>query len=428
MRSNHRWERLHQAWERRTTRPARESPKPTTHPSHSCTISSGIKTLPHHPPGMHHRWRRSNHPSISHDTSATTHGAHPIPHIPTWTSTPHRPTSRPIPTTRSIATSTTRSSTSPAASIVSSNLRPGRASRRTITSASLLNPRILLTHGLVVLHLSLTHAAHGVGRSKGHDAGAAVEQVAVHALLAGGSGARVEEIDLAVPLGLAARLLIKEPDLLDVAVLDELGLQIRVRGPPVEVPHEQGGGAGPVAAPAVADHYRAAPVVGPSLAVEPVPSARLDLVVVGRRWRGGHGRLGWRREMGRVAVGAVHGGGGHGRDARDVKDLLRLPHGRGRGERERREDLGWRRLLLRSGLVLLGRQRRRLGRGRGLGGGVEEAVPDVDVVVEVVVVVVVAVVLVDVLHGGDGLLPVEGAVPVGIHRGGGGGGGGGGKP
>jgi hypothetical protein len=57
---------------------------------------------------------------------------------------------------------------------------------------------------------------------------------------------------------------------------------------------------------------------------------------------------------------------------------------------------------------------------------VEEAVPDVDVVVEVVVVVVVAVVLVDVLDGGDGLLPVEGAVPVGIH--GGGGGGGGGKP
>lgn len=50
----------------------------------------------------------------------------------------------------------------------------------------------------------------------------------------------------------------------------------------------------------------------------------------------------------------------------------------------------------------------------------EEAVPDVDVVVEVVVVIVVAVVLVDVLHGGDGLLPVEGAVPVGIHGGGGG--------
>jgi len=69
------------------------------------------------------------------------------------------------------------------------------------------------------------------------------------------------------------------------------------------------------------------------------------------------------------------------------------------------------------GLVLLGRQRRRLGRGRGLG-GVEEAVPDVDVVVEVVVVVVVSVVLVDVLHGGDSLLPVEGTVPVGIHGGG----------
>jgi len=77
---------------------------------------------------------------------------------------------------------------------------------------------------LVILHLSFTHAAHGVGRSKGHDAGAAIEQVAVHALLAGGSGARVEEIDLAVPLRLAARLLIEEPDLLYMAVLDELSL------------------------------------------------------------------------------------------------------------------------------------------------------------------------------------------------------------
>jgi hypothetical protein len=100
----------------------------------------------------------------------------------------------------------------------------------------------------------------------------------------------------------------------------------------VEVPDEERGGAGAVAAPAVADHDRAAPVVGSAaLAVEAVP-ARLDLVVV-RRLRG-EGRLGRRREVARV--GPVHGGGGDWLDARDVW-LVRLPpHGWRRGQRERR--------------------------------------------------------------------------------------------
>lgn len=272
----------------------------------------------------------------------------------------------------------------------------------------------------MVLHLSFTHAAYSVGRSKGHHTGAAIERVTVHALLAGSSRARVEEIDLAVSLGFPARLLIKEPDLLDMAVLDQLRLQIRIRRPPVEVPDEERGSAGAVAAPAVANNDRSSPEVAPSLPVERV-SSRLDLVVGRRRWRRGDGRLRRRREMGRV--GAVLDGGGDGGDTGDV-DLLRLlPHRRQRrGQRERRGRkhlLLLRRRLLRRGLVLLGRQRRRLGLDGGLG-GVEEAVPDVDVVVEVVVVVVVAVVLVDVLDGGDGLLPVEGAVPVGIHGGGGG--------
>lgn len=275
---------------------------------------------------------------------------------------------------------------------------------------------------MVVLELSFTHAAYGVGRSKGHDTGATIEGVSVHALLAGGSGARVEEIDLAITLGFPARLLIKEPDFLDMAVLDQLRLQIRVRRPPVEVPNEERRGARAVATPAVANNYRSSPEVAPSLPVEAV-SSRLDLVVGRRRRRRGDGRLRRRREMGRV--GAVLDGGRGGADTRDV-GLLRVPHRRRRrGQRERRGRqnllllLRRRRRLLRGELVLLGRQRGRLGLDGGLG-GVEEAVPDVDVVVEVVVVVVVAVVLVDVLHGGDGLLPVEGAVPVGIHGGGGG--------
>lgn len=277
---------------------------------------------------------------------------------------------------------------------------------------------------MVVLHLSFTHAAYSVRRSKGHDTGTAIERVAVHALLAGSSSARVKEIDLAISLGFPARLLIKEPDFLDMAVLDELRLQIRVRRPPVEVPNEERGSARAVATPAVANNYRSSPEVAPSLPVEPV-SSRLDLVVGRRRRCRGDGRLRRRREMGRV--GAVLDGGRDGRDPRDV-DLLRVPHRRRRrGKRERRGRqnlllLLRRGRLLRGELVLLGGQRRRRGLDGGLG-GVEEAVPDVDVVVEVVVVVVVAVVLVDVLHGGDGLLPVEGAVPVGIH-----GGGGGGKP
>jgi hypothetical protein len=95
----------------------------------------------------------------------------------------------------------------------------------------------------------------------------------------------------------------------------------------VEVPHEERGGAGAVPAPAVADHYGPAPVVGPALAVEAVP-ARLDLVVVvGRRWWGGDGGMRRRREMGRV--GAVHGGGRDGGDSGDVY-LVRLAHGRRR--------------------------------------------------------------------------------------------------
>lgn len=48
-------------------------------------------------------------------------------------------------------------------------------------------------------------------------------------------------------------------------------------------------------------------------------------------------------------------------------------------------------------------------------GVAEEAVADVDVVVELVEIVVLAVVLVDVLHGGDGLVPVERRVAVAVH-------------
>lgn len=45
----------------------------------------------------------------------------------------------------------------------------------------------------------------------------------------------------------------------------------------------------------------------------------------------------------------------------------------------------------------------------------EEAVADVDVVVELVEIVVLAVVLVDVLHGGDSLVPVERRATVAVH-------------
>jgi len=69
-------------------------------------------------------------------------------------------------------------------------------------------------------------------------------------------------------------------------------------------------------------------------------------------------------------------------------------------------------LLLLLLVVILLRGRGVLGRRVGVA---EEAVADVDVVVELVEIVVLAVVLVDVLHGGDGLVPVERRVAIGVH-------------
>ena len=68
----------------------------------------------------------------------------------------------------------------------------------------------------------------------------------------------------------------------------------------------------------------------------------------------------------------------------------------------------WRELLVVVVVILLRGRRRRMGVA-------EEAVADVDVVVELVEIVVLAVVLVDVLHGGDGLVPVERRVAVAVH-------------
>jgi hypothetical protein len=68
----------------------------------------------------------------------------------------------------------------------------------------------------------------------------------------------------------------------------------------------------------------------------------------------------------------------------------------------------WRELLLVVVVILLRGRRRRMGVA-------EEDVADVDVVVELVEIVVLAVVLVDVLHGGDGLVPVERRVAVSVH-------------
>jgi hypothetical protein len=67
----------------------------------------------------------------------------------------------------------------------------------------------------------------------------------------------------------------------------------------------------------------------------------------------------------------------------------------------------WRELLLVVVILLRGRRRRM--------GIAEEAVADVDVVVELVEIVVLAVVLVDVLHGGDSLVPVERRATVAVH-------------
>jgi hypothetical protein len=51
-----------------------------------------------------------------------------------------------------------------------------------------------------------------------------MERVAVHALLAGSGSGRVVEVDLAVPLGLAAGLLVEESDLFHRPILAELRL------------------------------------------------------------------------------------------------------------------------------------------------------------------------------------------------------------
>jgi hypothetical protein len=110
--------------------------------------------------------------------------------------------------------------------------------------------------------------------------------VPVHGLLAGSSCARVIEIDLAVALGLAAGLLVKEPHLLDRTILDKLRFQIRVRRPPVEFPHEQRRAARavtPASSATIPDHDGAAGEV-PSRSVEPV--ALLNLVVLSWRRRG----------------------------------------------------------------------------------------------------------------------------------------------
>lgn len=120
----------------------------------------------------------------------------------------------------------------------------------------------------------------------------------VHGLLAGSGGTRVIEINLAVTLGLAAGLLVEESHLLDRPIFAELGLQIRVRRPPVELTHEQRRApraVGPASRTTVPDHDGAAAEVS-SRPVDPV--VLLNLVVLMRRRRGCSWRLRWRGEVG----------------------------------------------------------------------------------------------------------------------------------
>ena len=188
----------------------------------------------------------------------------------------------------------------------------------------------------------------------------------------------------------------------------------------MEVADEQrlaGGAIAPTNAGSVGDNDGTAAVV-PSRPVEPV--ALLDLVVL-RRWRHGCGRRMRRRREIRLGRRLTRTRRCHSRrvDLRRRRGLLRLRQGR------RRELLllvlmvvvqlrGRRRALLLVVVVILLRGRGVLGRRRRVGVE-EEAVADVDVVVELVEIVVLAVVLVDVLHGGDGLAPVERRVAVGVH-------------
>lgn len=192
----------------------------------------------------------------------------------------------------------------------------------------------------------------------------------------------------------------------------------------MEVAHEQRRATGAIApadASSVGDNDGTAAVV-PSWPVEPV--ALLDLMVLRRRG-GGPGR---RREiwLGRrlTRTRRCHSrrvplllGRGVRRE-RVGRELLRL-----RQRRRRELLLLWlmvvvqlrgrrRELLLLLLVVILLRGRGVLGRRVGVA---EEAVADVDVVVELVEIVVLAVVLVDVLHGGDGLVPVERRVAIGVH-------------
>ncbi|CAN6464347.1 unnamed protein product [Victoria cruziana] len=108
-----------------------------------------------------------------------------------------------------------------------------------IVVVSTTPPSLMLSLSLCLrlVQISSTHLPQILLASKDDDAGATIEDVAIHPFLTGSSCSGIVEFCLAVSLGLAASSLVKEFDLFNLPVLRKFTLELRVRRPPVQPRH-----------------------------------------------------------------------------------------------------------------------------------------------------------------------------------------------